>query len=147
MTRPRLKIVRKVVQAHLVGLILWAVPSPVWAQEKINISYSAVAPSVVAPLSRVELNVVPVVLLISEETQAPPVVRSSSARTEQPGDASASVPESNPVLHASQITSPAAPLLAASVFGLSRRTIVVGSAMSILVFLLGYWFYRFLRRR
>ena len=48
MTRPRLKIVRKVVQAHLVGLILWAAASPVWAQEKISISYSAVAPSVVS---------------------------------------------------------------------------------------------------
>jgi NitT/TauT family transport system substrate-binding protein len=41
-----LKILRKVIQMILVGLVLWTVAAPTWAQDKISISISALAPSV-----------------------------------------------------------------------------------------------------
>ncbi len=42
----RPKIIGKVVQANLVGFILWTIVTPAWAQEKIRISYSPLSPNV-----------------------------------------------------------------------------------------------------
>jgi len=48
MSRPRVKKMRKVVLLNLIGVVLLAIVAPTWAQEKIAISLSAIAPSAVS---------------------------------------------------------------------------------------------------